>query len=95
MAITELLGAGELLPVRKLAAERLGRTPSPATLWRWHTQGTSNFGRLPAVKAMCSVCTTREVFSRWLAGEFRAVDVAAADAVPDASDSALKAAGLL
>jgi hypothetical protein len=85
-----LLESGQLQPVRSLALRLSGRRPSPATVWRWTTKGTRN-GILPTVRLYGAPHTTETAFRAWLRGEFAPINPADIDA----SDEALRAAGLL
>ena len=91
------LRPGQLLqPVAAVAAEITGARPSPATIWRWHAVGTAALGRLPTVRIGGSVQTTDATFREWLQGAYAPLPAAAENVeLPDASDDALRAAGLL
>jgi len=88
----------DLIPVRAIARQRLGRTISPCTVWRWLRRGARGV-RLDAVQ-VCGVWhTTPEAFSRFIAGQTAVALGADAPATiqPRSPEKTakLKAAGLL
>ena len=78
-----------LRPVVALVEELVGKRPSPSTCWRWARRGTQRAGRLPCVKVLGTLHTTRADLLKWLN---------AGTTIPPrevASDEDLRAAGLL
>lgn len=89
----------DLIPVRTVTRQRLGRTISPATLHRWLRKGCRGV-RLEAVQ-VCGVWhTTPEAFARFINGQTAAAlgdDAPTAAPAPRTSEKLerLRAAGLL
>ena len=54
-----------LVPLGELAQQRLGKRPSPATLWRWRLRGV-NGARLAVVKSGGCWMTTHKAFGDFL-----------------------------
>ena len=59
------LDTDDLIPVGQLAEQRLGKRPSPATLWRWKLKGV-NGAKLAVVKSGGCWMTTRAAFAEFL-----------------------------
>lgn len=58
----------ELVPVRTIAKQRLGKTISPACLWRWVRKGVRGC-RLEAVHVMGVWHTTPAAFGAFITGQ--------------------------
>lgn len=89
--------ADDLRPVSQLMHDLTGRRPSPATLWRWCSRGTSRAGVLPSLTVFGTRHTTREALVEWLRRGSEVAPVAApeSDARDQATDRRLRSAGLL
>ncbi|MFM9962877.1 MAG: DUF1580 domain-containing protein [Planctomycetaceae bacterium] len=59
------LETDELIPLAVVATRRLGKRPSPATLWRWLNKGV-NGARPSVVKSGGCWMTTRTAFAEFL-----------------------------
>ena len=55
----------ELVPLGELARQRLGKRPSPATLWRWRLHGV-NGAKLAVVKSGGCWMTTVAAFADFI-----------------------------
>ncbi|MCX7421343.1 MAG: DUF1580 domain-containing protein [Planctomycetia bacterium] len=89
----------ELIPLGILATQRLGKRPSPATLWRWRLHGV-NGARLAVVKSGGCWMTTAAAFAEFLRAQTANCSPAPlADDAPAersaATQKKLAAAGLL
>ncbi len=88
-----------LIPLGELAKQRLGKRPSPATLWRWRLRGV-NGARLAVVKSGGCWMTTAAAFAEFLRAQTANCQPAPLDTdVPTERSAAtakkLAAAGLL
>jgi hypothetical protein len=89
----------DLVPVRQLAKQRLGKTISPSCLWRWLRKGVRGC-RLEAVQVMGVWHTTPAAFGAFIAGQTAAAMAGDRDPATPAPRTAekearLRAAGLL
>ncbi len=71
----------ELIPVRVIAKQRLGKAISPATLWRWVRQGCRGV-RLEVVVVGSTWYTTPAAFGAFIRGQ---TDAAFGDDSPESS----------
>lgn len=55
----------DLIPVRDLVKQRLGKRLSPATLWRWRLRGVHG-AKLESIRAGSQWMTTAAAFSEFL-----------------------------
>ena len=93
------LDTDDLIPVGQLAEQRLGKRPSPATLWRWKLKGV-NGAKLAVVKSDGCWMTTRAAFADFLRQQTANCSPAVIDSAAPVERSAamqkkLAAAGLL
>lgn len=85
----------DLVPIRKLAKQRLGRDISPACQWRWVRKGVRGV-RLEALNVLGIWHTTPEAFAVFLRGQTAAAYGNDAPAErSEATRQKLAAAGLL
>src|SRR5258708_4040151 len=89
----------DLVPVRTLVKQRLGKTISPACLWRWIRKGVRGC-RLEAVQVMGTWHTPPQAFGAFITGQTAAAlgnDANPAKPPPrsPAKEAKLRAAGLL
>ena len=89
----------ELVPLGELARQRLGKRPSPATLWRWRLHGV-NGAKLAVVKSGGCWMTTPAAFGEFLRlqtanSQPQTLDTDAPTERSAATKAKLKAAGLV
>lgn len=93
MPATIDLQTADLRPVSLIARDRLGKRPSPATVWRWCKRGVRGGVKLEAVNVSGSWHTTAEAFAEFLRRQ--TAQALAPRESEGATDEALEAAGLL